>query len=103
MAVDDDDRARFAVRHAVGAALFLVLEDLDRSGLLSAGHADCGDGAALVRTVAAAACVYDVIRIQVYARAASSGAFNGAMRGSTTAAMLVRYRGVRRGCCGSDR
>lgn len=45
MSVDDDDRARFAMRDTV-STLVLVLEDLDRSGLLSAGHADCGDGAA---------------------------------------------------------
>lgn len=40
-------RARFSARYAA-AALFLgpvVVEDLDRSRLLSAGHADDGDGA----------------------------------------------------------
>lgn len=49
----DNDRARFCVRDAAAAALFLgpVLEDLDRSGLLSAGHADDGDGALLRRGV----------------------------------------------------
>lgn len=42
MAVDDDvDRARFSGGYGT-AAIFLVLEDLDRSGLLSAGHTDGG-------------------------------------------------------------
>lgn len=44
----DEDRARFAAARGrdVAGAIFLVVEDLDRSGLLSAGHADDGDGAA---------------------------------------------------------
>lgn len=42
MAVDDDvDRTRFAGGYGT-AAIFVVLEDLDRSGLLSAGHTDGG-------------------------------------------------------------
>lgn len=51
----DDDRARFSARYAArAAALFVgpVLEDLDRSGLLSAGHADHGEHGSLQVTTA---------------------------------------------------
>jgi len=60
-AVDEYDRARFSgVRDdndaaAVAAALLFgpVVEDLDRSGLLSAGHADEVDGALFSATTRA--------------------------------------------------
>lgn len=54
VAVNEDGRARFrSARNAAAAALFLgtVLKDLDRSGLLSAGHAEIVVGPLRARAV----------------------------------------------------